>query len=198
MGVLRHKRELDREDIERMNLPKSLWGSNFHEIAPSAQTWVRNYLLDIEENMRKGVSLMIYGAGGTGKSQIASFLAKYVLSYGSSVYWTSAWAYREAKRRGLRFSDEVLVADRALAVDLLVFDDISEEDLADKFYGEGEIKALVRHRASHGKATFLTCEQLLAPIVRAVTMMASVEVTGEDQRLSKKREIFDALYAGVE
>lgn len=191
-------RELDAEDGVRMKLPKALWGAQFKYVQPSAKVWLRNYLTDLKEYMTKGTSLVIIGDEGVGKSCIASLIARYVRSHAHSVYWTTAWRYREDRRSRARFDDELSVLERVQTVDLLVIDDLEEEDLEDRYYGLNELRSLMAQRDQERKSTVVTSRLPLGDpeyvrLISSMTRRVVMTVEGEDLRQKVQRDLENRL-----
>jgi DNA replication protein DnaC len=149
--------KLDKADVELVRLPREFWHTTRDKLAESLKKPVGRYLDDLARILRKeGISLLISGPRGTGKSGAASVIAKTARSLGFSVYWRLGWQYREDRRERRMFNRDISCFERAQKVDLLVLDDFRAEDAKDKYYGTHDVEGLLLHRAQHRRPTIVT------------------------------------------
>lgn len=147
-------RKLDVEDMEAMGLPQSHWKTSLKRVPQSIETPLKRYLDSITKYIPDGVGMLITGAKGVGKTSVASLVARQTRSHRMTVLYLSAWDFRD-KRRTQRFEDKGRqpILRRVTEVDLLILDDLAFDDIQDRYYGEHEIKSLLRARSNTRKAS---------------------------------------------
>ncbi len=150
------RRPLERVDLERMALPEEFWRVRLPGLPEPAAAIVTNYIARMPALFEKGVGLLFSGLMGTGKTSLASIVAREARVRGYSVYFTAVWGLREGVRTRAMFDPEQTVMERALQVDLLVLDNLRPEDSADMFLGRRALDELVTARASANRPTLLT------------------------------------------
>lgn len=196
---LESPRKLEVKDLERMCLPRALWGAR-EAVLPSEMRAVwTNYTRDVRQHMARGVSLFFWGPQGCGKSCLCALLATHVRSYGYTVYWLSTWDYREARRQGSRFDEETSVLERAKEVGLLILDGLSVEDIEDRYYGLADLRGLIGYRASHCRSTFVTTRlefsqgQAVTTLLDGLSHAVAFALNGEDLSATGRQELGSAL-----
>lgn len=148
------RRALVRTDLERMGLPESLWRSRVQTVPASVQQVVHNYLFKIESYIERGVGLFVTGAAGVGKSGIASLVAKEARMRGHTVFFTSVFLFREASKAKVVFDEEQSFVQRCRAVEVLIFDGLTIDDLSG--FDARVVEELVAYRKSKNKLTVIT------------------------------------------
>jgi DNA replication protein DnaC len=203
-GRLVKGRRLTRASMVRMEVPEAFWGITFKGVNEDIQDPVRRYLDTFratsihEKGLPNSMSLWIYGPEGTGKTAIAVLAAKRAMSYGSSVYFTSVWAYRQALRARAQFDSEESVLERCKSAEVLILDGLAEDDLADPIFGRAEILALMCYRASRDYVTIVTTaledEDLVDDFVERVSRLLLLEVAGENRRIAESEELQSKMF----
>jgi len=187
-------------DLERMNLPEDLWYSKVERVLESVRPAIARYLWKTPQMVQEGIGLLIFGPKGSGKSAVASLVAKEARSRGYTVLFVKIWELREMLRSRMFFDDTTTILGRAREVDVLVLDDLRESDAAEKFFGLSEIEALVGYRGSKRKITVLTTS--LAPGVSTLrrigdagkSCMVPFPLKGPDMHEKRQRELKRAVF----
>lgn len=102
--------------------------------APAQVRAVRQYVRDLEENLRKGRGLWLYGTVGTGKTTLAMLVSKHALDAGHSVaIYSLPRLLSEIRTTYDDDSDRsyTVLQDRLAEVDLLHIDDVGAEKTSD-------------------------------------------------------------------
>lgn len=198
------RRELTRDDMERMRIPLRYWKVTFDGIsaersrvnpdAPSAQEVVRSYLGQLEEMAEDGVGLLLHGDNGRGKTSIAVVVAKEFRRRGRSVLFIEAAQLRHYVIKNVYFDgdDGESYFDRAMSVDVLVLDDFGKGTQDKTGFGMDLFDSLIRHRNAEKLVTFITTnmnprdqlpKELLQSTMHSLKeCVIPVEVIGDDQR----------------
>lgn len=156
MNPAEFRRKLERVDLVRMNLPEDLWYSKVDGVLESVRPAIARYLWKVPQMVQDGIGLLIHGPEGTGKSAIASLVAKEARSGGYTVLFVRVWELREMLRSRMDFDDDTTMIGRAREVDVLVLDDLRESDATEKFFGLSEIEALISLRGAKRRVTVVT------------------------------------------
>lgn len=213
------RRELTREDMERMRIPLRYWKVSYDGIsaersrvspsAPSAQEFVRSYLERIDEMAADGVGLLLHGANGRGKTSIAVVIAKEFRRRGRRVLFIEAAALKQYVINKVYFDGDEgeLYWDRAMSVDVLIIDDFGKGTQDKTGFGARLFDELIRHRNAEKLVTFLTTnmtprpgapnslgEELLESTLHSLKeCVIPVEIIGEDRRDATLAELRDRL-----
>lgn len=203
------RRELKQEDLERMCVPRRYWTVTYEGISaiaerpgdPTAKALAANYLKRLEEMRERGVGLLLWGKNGMGKTSLAVVVAKEYRRRGYSVLYVEAAAMRRQVINKEMFDDEVTVWDRAMAVDVLIIDDLGK-GTSDSGFSAALMDELIRHRNAEKLVTFITTNlemgsgrDQLGGELKASTMhtlkecMVPMQVIGEDRRDATKTEL---------
>jgi len=150
------KREIDHEDMERMQLPPELWEVTLEKVPESVQQVVARYLSRAPQMVSACAGLLLMGPPGVGKSAIAALIAKEVRAHRMPVFWISVSDLRESIRKRLMFDEEQTMMDRARAVPLLVLDDLDPADASDRLLGARDLERLVLQRGGWKRPTIIT------------------------------------------
>jgi DNA replication protein DnaC len=207
----RVKRELNAEDMERIQLPELYWTASVDKIGladPGKEVFLR-YLRQINDVVGKGYGLLLWGDNGVGKTGCAAIIAKEACRYGWSSMFIRvadllAWETRKAM-----FDEEarVTIWERARGVELLVLDDLGKEVHDANGRSMKEIEEFLRDRISRKKSTIITTnlsprgqmEELYKPSMMHVMKESiyAIRCTGVDHREDKQAEVAAALSEGV-
>ena len=198
------RRELDRDDLERMALPPQLWGVRLDQVPESVRAVVERYLRRAPKMVAMCAGLLINGPGGVGKSAIAALIAKEVRACRMPVYWVAVSDLREAVRKRLMFDEELSVMDKARAVPLLVLDDLDGADAGERVLGARDLERLVLLRGGWRRPTIITTRMSLVEVTAAFGSfvqatqghMVSLAVTGPSQRRECGELLHRAVYGG--
>lgn len=190
-------RPLNREDLERMNIPDELWRVSAKEVAPAVRTTIDRYLEQIRLMVQRGAGLILGGGPGVGKSAIGALVAKQARSVGFTVYFGTVWELRECHRARIMFDDALTVLDRAREVDVLVLDGLKQEDKDERFFGLVQIEELLSTRAAKRKVSIITTrmtnqdlESKMAALAETVQgSMVYLQVNGPNKRDDQHKEL---------
>jgi DNA replication protein DnaC len=204
-----YRRELNVNDLLRMNLPKRFWGATFDEISngpgddPEHRTLVANYLRKVDEMMSIGAGMFLWGPNGVGKTSIAAVIAKEVRRRGYSVLFVAASGLKRMSIEKEDFGDGQTVMDRARAVDLLIVDDLGKGVQDSTGFGARLLDELIRGRSSEKLAMIVTTNMnprsQASSELKVSTMhsmkecMLPIKIEGEDRREDSKKELKQLL-----
>jgi primosomal protein DnaI len=153
------RRVLDKDDLNRMNLPIGLWRSDPGKIQGEAQAKIFRYLADIDDHIRNGRGLYLFGNPGVGKSSVAAIVSMVVRSVGLPVYFTTLWELIRDVKDQKEFHGEMSILERCRSVEMLVLDGVKEKDFHDSFFfNSNDIIGLLESRTIRSKLTVITSE----------------------------------------
>jgi DNA replication protein DnaC len=157
---------------------------------------VRGYIDDLEERLREGQGLWLFGDTGTGKTTLAMLISKAALEAGKTV---AIYSLPKLLARIRRTYDSEPGGDsylsffeRLTSVDLLHIDDLGAEKRSD--WVLEQLYALVNERYEAQRSILITTnlphpeleEQIGSRTVSRLTQMCDeVEVRGDDRRYGK-------------
>lgn len=187
-SVAMFKRELTREDMERMRIPYRYWRVTYDEISDiqcdagySPKEIVRNYMEKLEEMIDEGFGLFMWGPNGSGKTSAAVVIAKEVRRRGNTVLFVEAAALKRMVVEKERFDEDETWWDRASKVDFLLLDDFGKGTLDRTGFGARLMDELIRHRNARKLVTFCTSnldpQEDLDPLIESGDVMASTKAT---------------------
>jgi len=162
-SVAMFKRELNKDDMERMRIPYRYWRVTYDEISDvpgeagySPKDIVRNYLEKLDEMIDEGFGLFMWGPNGSGKTSASVVIAKEVRRRGNTVLFVEAAAIKRMVVEGERFDEDETWWNRASNVDFLLLDDFGKGTLDRTGFGARLIDELIRHRNARKLVTFCT------------------------------------------
>jgi len=121
---------------------------------PATQTLVKridSYIRNIDENMRKGMGLCLYGNSGTGKTVLCSIVLIEALRKGYTCYFTTVDQYRNAL-----FNKDLELIAQVHNVHFLLLDDIGREHQDSKGFIDSTLDELIRIRTDNLLPTLIT------------------------------------------
>lgn len=162
------------ERLIQSNIPKRFWGCNFDNFATETQEQAVAkkqcfaYATGFADHHKNGKSLILRGSSGTGKTHLASAIAKCLLASGYGVNRISASQYLDARLQHLlddfktfeeRDSTRQWLSNQS-AVDLLIVDNLTvnlkhEKHAQDSFFQllndryEAELPTLIVTQFNH-------------------------------------------------
>jgi len=179
--------KLDKSHLEYMRLPPRLWRVTPDKIPESVQPVFRRFLRDLEERMTHGPTVLLMGDPFVGKSAMAALACKRARQLRKTVQFFRLWEYRALRRNNEPFDIETSIVSRCMDVELLVFDDLTEDDANDSWYGLKDLLGLIRTRSDSLLTTIITTrlsEQspVIAHIVDSVSPLFALHVEGPSQQ----------------
>jgi DNA replication protein DnaC len=151
------RKKLTVEDYHSMNLSRKFWDASYNDI-PEGQhkNIVEKYLRNLDENVRKGYGLLLFGNNGVGKTSIAAVILKECRRRGYRCFFGRSAELLDAFENKISYTEGISVWDRCVQVDALVIDDFGHEK---NLFGGREMaiwERLLRERSDNFMATFLT------------------------------------------
>ena len=154
-----YRRKLTIGDVRRANLPERYWEASLDAI-PDWLVYkpkVEKYLGSILEMLDQGVGLYLWSTeNGTGKTSIASLIAKEALRYGKTVFFEESSRLKWMLINKEQFEEGTSIEARMMMVDVLILDDVGKEYRTSSGYAENVIETLVRARVQKVKTTIMT------------------------------------------
>jgi DNA replication protein DnaC len=209
-----YRRELTRDDLERMKVPVRYWNVRFDEISdvavgddPSPREMVRRYIACMSAMRENGGGMVFYGPNGTGKTSACVYIAKEYRRRGYTVLFLAAADLKRLVIDKDAFDDDETWWARARDVDVLIIDDLGKETLDATGFGAGLFDELIRARNSHKLVTFITSNLLPKRWEKELELRAStahvlkectvpVKVTGDDKRVPSAGNLNEILLNG--
>ena len=196
-AVKRLRRRVDSSDLNRMGIPRELWGTKVQSVTESVRDLTRRYLVHIDKMVERGAGMYLFGGSGVGKSGIAALACKEACSALYSAYFISVWELRECIKIRILFEDDTSMFVRCKAVDVLVLDGLTEEDKKDYTFGARDLEELVAHRGSRRRVTIITSRMSLQELKKnfgALTevmqgCLVNVHVEGKSLREAQSEEL---------
>jgi len=194
-------RKLEWVELDYMGLPRRLWRMSAARIPESVQAPYRRFLKGLWEHMEKGPTLLLSGPQGVGKSAMASLACRRARTFDKTVHFFRVWELRHLRREGEKFDTEQTLLARCRDVELLVLDDVTQEDLDDRYYGGSEMLSLVKQRSMNMGTTLLTTRlglrsEFAKQLKGAADCFLAFNVIGPDMSEALAREIKGDVVGG--
>ena len=154
-----YRRKLTIGDVRRANLPERYWEASLNAIPDRLlyKPKVEKYLDNLVGMMEQGIGLYLWSAEhGTGKTSIASLIAKEALRYGKTVFFEESSRLKGMLINKEQFEEGTSIEERMMMVDVLILDDVGKEYRTSSGYAENVIETLVRARVQKVKTTIMT------------------------------------------
>lgn len=158
-SVTIERRSLTVGDVRRACIPERFWKTSAGRLPENLPytAKVQKYIDIMPEMLERGVGLYLWSTeNGTGKTSIATIIAKEALRCGKTVLFTEVGKLRAQMMSKELFEDGVSLEGRIDTVDVLVLDDIGKEYKAASGYTETTLENIVRSRVQRVKTTILT------------------------------------------
>ena len=193
---------LNKHMLVAMGLPKELWHCSIGGISDENRTYVSRYLDNLDKAFETGAGLFLFGSTGTGKSGIASVVAKEFRQHCHTVTFLTVPDLRELIRSREEYSEGQGYLNRCKQVQLLVIDDLTVDGANDFTFGLRHLRDLLLHRKSRLLNTIITtqinlrdCPSEMDDIVTAAyDCLVPLNVKGPDLRKNRKDAISSLVY----
>lgn len=195
------KRKITFGDVKRANIPELYWNASMAEIPDNLKykKRIQNYLESIEKMMKDGINLYLWSIDyGTGKTSIASIIAKEALRYGYTAFFEESGMLKSSIINKESFEEGTTVESRISSVDLLILDDLGKEYRTSSGYSENFLQTLLRNRVQNKKAVIITgnihpenIEKIYGKDFLALVLESTIpiEISGHDYRRSRAKEL---------
>ena len=163
--VFKVRRDLDKDDYIRMNLPAEFW--NQYHVPDQIKEPMQRYFREYGSFRKDGVGLYIWGPTGCGKSSAAAALAQGVRSLSRTVFFVSVADLRELVRNKIEFDNDQSAIDRCKEIEFLVLDNLRAEDAKETYVGAFVLEDILRHRAAEKRPTVVTSQMSLNALMKS-------------------------------
>lgn len=151
--------KLTTSHLRYMNIGKRYWGAARESLTDHQRTCLKSYLEKLEEAIRKGIGVFLWGENNLGKSYVSALLCKLVWGqYRVTSYCVTASDLKDCWIREIpahEGSDE-LMRDRVRTARFLVVDDIGKEYRVSSEFVKSNVGALLRDRVRNNLVTCFT------------------------------------------
>jgi len=142
------------DDLAWMNIGENFWRVTLDAIPDCGfkkvyAQWVKR----LDECMKKGYGLYIWGDFRRGKSAAATLMMREVASHMGTAYFLETGRIADFWIGNVPFDDEMLIKERVFDVDLLVLDDVGANH---NDFVAGIIEQIFRFRADRAMPTVCT------------------------------------------
>lgn len=143
------------------NVPMRKWGSELDQVPgdPPYLGVVRDYLVNLRENLVAGDGLLLWGDYRTGKSSLAACIVREVAAFRCRPYWLLASELADG------WEEQDHRYDRMREAQLVVVDDLGTEGNYD--FRKDMIRRALRYRLENAGATIITTNMDLDGLGRA-------------------------------
>lgn len=196
--------------LEHAKIPPKYWNALLKRVPDSMdyKRDVKTFLAQMPTFVEKGIGLYLWSTeNSTGKTSLAVLCLKRAMELKLSALFVTSEDFKNSVIEKTLFSENETVINRAMAVDVLVIDDLTKEyrpagkgetSPYSKGFAETKIEALMRYRTQHLKTTIFTANRSskelkniygsdLSAMLRAA--MKPIEVKGIDWREGEEQEI---------
>lgn len=193
-------RELDRDDMLRMNVGELHWDVKF-EMIPDGfhhKQVLKKFLDNLHEHVAQGRGLLLWGDFGTGKTAIGAIICKETVARRGTAYMISAMDIADVVIGKEWFDSDETVAQRLLSVDVLVIDELGGGQLDKTGWNKAYIERIVRGRTRDRKTTVCITNLGLSQLkdqygAGLVSIMGEniypVEIKGKNWRNEKRENL---------
>lgn len=148
-------RELDRDDMIRMNVGELHWEAKF-DLIPARlphKRFIQKFLDGLDEHVWVGRGLLLWGKYGTGKTAIGAIVCKETVARRGTAYMISAMDLADAVIGKEWFDKDETVAHRLLSVDILVIDELGGGQSDRTGWNKAYVERVVRTRTRNRRTT---------------------------------------------
>jgi DNA replication protein DnaC len=192
-------RELEKEDVERMNIGELHWEVTFEAI-PDFQykKIIGKFISGLADHVQSGRGLLLWGPYGSGKTAIGALLCKETAKRRGTAFMVSAMDLADLVIGKEWFDKDETVAQRLISVDVLVIDELGGGQGEKSGWSKSYIEKVVRTRTRQ-KRTTICISNLDMPTLKEMygdgllAIMAEsvypVKVAGHNWRESKRQDL---------
>lgn len=193
-------KEIDRRKIERARIPKQFWTCLGSEISTEWAV-VHGLIAHFEREVSRSFTLFLHGGPGTGKTGAGVVILKNAMLLDGvfPTLFLPAWRYREVSRNREMFDDTQTYVDRARTVSVLLLDDLTADDLADKMFGADFFRFLITLRAQALLSSVVTTRlpsSDISDMIGSVDNFIDVDTGQSNRRLSAASARMSRLVKG--
>lgn len=159
LGGNKDPRQLTKNDLLRMRIPRNFWEASFDLIRPAKsdhKKHVGTYLKKIDYMYKENVGLGLWGKNGSGKTAILAMILKEARRYGFTGLFVRAEELRVADLKNREFEPGVPLLYRAQTVDFLGIDDLGKEHRGETSYAVNLLHGVFRSRSDERLPTIFT------------------------------------------
>jgi DNA replication protein DnaC len=192
--------DLGRDAAEKYwrhaRIPPLYWEAELPESGAIA-----GYAVNIQENLKNGIGILLVGPNGVGKTYASVAIAKKALEFTARVLYIPAPDLVQAYIHEWMFDEDVTMAAAFRTRSLLVIDDVGQEYRGSgSGYSEQNLVNLIRYRITYRRATVLTTnmnpEQLRETYGNGFASllqqgMVIVQMNGKDRRREGREELLE-------
>lgn len=142
------------EILDRIKLPRVFWDTTIAKI-PSVcahKPIIQRFVDNIQANLSDGNGLLLHGPHSSGKSACAGIILKAAARIRKFGLWVRSPELLDLKMNSVEFDDDITWWDRALAVPILVIDEL----ILFKNMNDTLFEQLIRARLSDRRSTIVT------------------------------------------
>jgi DNA replication protein DnaC len=205
----KHPRKLTARDLQSMRIPREFWMASVEGIPEQIREILGHFIEHVREHLGEGVSLLLRGNQGVGKTSAAAVIAKRARAWRFPVLFTTWRQIRDARR-----NPETTMYDpeaqktlwaRASEVRVLIIDDITADDVEDRYQGLDLLMSLLRDRAHEKLTTIITTRLALDPtvpdyadsfpgiVIATIPGFAAFQVVGPNLTLRRNQGLSERL-----
>ena len=151
--------QLEKSHLRYMNIGKRYWGATRESLTDHQRSCLQPYLDKLEDAIRKGIGVFLWGKNNVGKSYLAALLCKIVWGqYRVTSYCVTSPDLKECWFHDLSaHPDSVeLMRERVRTARFLVVDDLGKEYRTSTEFAEAQLGALLRERSRDNLVTCFT------------------------------------------
>ena len=150
---------LKKNHLKYMNIGERYWKATRESLNPEQSKCLNSYLSKLDDAVRRGIGLFLWGPNNTGKSYVSALLCKMVWAqHRVTSYCVTAAELKESwiHETPAHADSEELMSDRVALARFLVIDDLGREYRSNSGFSEVHFGALLRQRVRENLVTCIT------------------------------------------